>query len=174
MPDFSKAIRGESLRIPATTYNALMAMGERAQAPAVAGSAMPLAGYGHNLVHVQNTTNQTVPRFGVLGISGLSNTPTGQTFPEAIVFTGVAPNLTTHENRFVIPLEPIPAGRVGLAVAGGVFPCKLSLTNASHQFAGVKANDTRQLASGDCGVVQLLWVQNPNTTGPEKWAIGVL
>lgn len=174
MPDFSKASRGQALRIPAATYNALMAVGERFQTATFSADGPTIAGYGHNVVRVRNTTASTVPRFGVLGINGIDATPSGDTFPEAIVLQGGTPLTTYHANRFLVTLEPIAAGRLGLAAAAGVFPCRVNVTNTTHQFATVKNNDTTQLTSSGCGVLQLLWIDNPTSTGANKWAVGVL
>lgn len=174
MPDFSKVAKGGALRIPAATYNALMRIAERTSDPGLTGNATATAGYGQNVVRVKNTTGATVPRFGVLGIAGLELEPDGQTFPDVIVFSGETPTTVSHANRFLVTLEPIAADRVGLAAAAGVFPCKVNLTNTTHQFATVKNNDATQLASAACGVLQLLWIENAGATGADKWAVGIL
>jgi hypothetical protein len=69
-------------------------------------------------------------------------------------------------------MEPIKSGAIGRAACGGVFACKVNVTNEAHKFAKAKDGDRTQLQSASCGVLQLLWKEGG--TGANKWALGAL
>jgi hypothetical protein len=120
-----------------------------------------------NVVLIKNASGQDVPWLGVLGISGTVSSPhTGQQgqvnetlvpgFISSPVLTGVVPASGTHDDAFVIALEPIARDKIGRAACGGVFAVIVNILNANHKFATVKNGDVTQLQSAGCGSVQLL------------------
>lgn len=122
-----------------------------------------------NIVLVRNATTLDVPQFGVLGIFGSVVDPGANA--ERIALNGVIPVLEQHRHRFVVTLEPIAAGAVGRAAAGGVFYCKVVMASESHRFATVKDGDRTALQSTECGPARLLWVKSG--TGA-RWAAGTM
>jgi hypothetical protein len=119
----------------------------------------------------------------VLGISGVEISPVGgnltgdtdadkraREFASRPVLTGGLPS--SGSDDFVVAMEPIKSGAIGRAACGGVFACKVNVTNTTHKFAKAKNNDRTQLESASCGVVQLLWKEGG--TGANKWALGAL
>jgi hypothetical protein len=130
-----------------------------------------------NVVLIRNGTNLDVPLLGVLGITDVAITPQQDSqFAWKQLLIGAVPVLATHRDRFVVCLEPISAGAIGRAAIGGMFACKVHVTSTLHRFATVKDGDRTQLQSAACGPMQLVWTDafGNNTTGLNKWAIGVM
>jgi hypothetical protein len=137
-----------------------------------------------NFVMIQNNAGQSVPRFGVLGISGVAIDPSGGTltgsnaasinareFARRPVLVGTIPN-SSHTETFVVLVEPVAVGGIVRAAVSGSFACLVNVIDASHQFATIKDGDLEQLESTACGVLQLIWKESG--TGPKKWAVGVM
>ena len=145
----------------------------------VVADALTTAQRAANIVMVKNGSDLVVPRFGVLGISGVQINPTGLPvddstalqFAQNPVVTGVTPTLV-HVERFVVLLEPVEVDKLARAAIGGVFACRVYVVDESHGFATIRENDTTQLESTSCGVLQLLWKEAG--IGPNKWALGVM
>jgi hypothetical protein len=159
-----------------------LVLGERASQAAGDVEALQRA---PNIVVIRNTTNSAVERFGVLGISGVDIDPTGGTlegtneasarareFARRPVLRGVLPLTPTHADQFVVLLEPLAANAIGRGVISGCFACRVQIVNANHKFANIKSNDSTQLQSASCGVLQLVWKESG--TGSRKWAVGVM
>jgi hypothetical protein len=151
----------------------------------VAASGPSLGQFAANMVMVRNDTAGDVPMLAVLAIDGVVIDPSGGTlsgsdaasgrakaFVRKPVVIGRTPTSAIPSTRFVVCMEPIPLGAIGRAAIGGVFPCKIAISNAQHQFATVRNNDFTQLASAQCGVVQIIW-KEPGT-GFDKWALGAM
>lgn len=141
-----------------------------------------------NTVYIRNKSGHDVPRFGVLGISGIEIDPAAdggdheKGFAQQPVLHGTTP-AAEHVDKFVICLQPIRNDAIGLAAIGGVLACKVELRKASHKFARAKAGERTQLeSSATCGAVRLVWVEGQPTgpsgptapTGADKWAVGVM
>ena len=137
-----------------------------------------------NFVMIRNESGVAVPRFGVLAIEGVVIDPSGGTltgtdqasslareFARRPVVRGITPILG-YEERFAVLLEPAPADAVVRAAVGGTFACLVHIVNTGHRFATIKNGDRTQLQSASCGIIQLLWKEP--TTGPNKWAVGVM
>jgi hypothetical protein len=182
MPDPRQYVRpGQRLQIAASQINALNDMmrvntGFRG-GPQTAPELAP------NIVLIQNNSGADVPWLGVLGISGVEIDPSGgnltgdtdadrkaREFATRPVLTGGLPS--SGSDDFVVAMEPIKSGAIGRAACGGVFACKVNVTNATHKFAKAKDGDRTQLQSASCGVLQLLWKEGG--TGANKWALGAL
>lgn len=181
MDDFRKVRPGAPLRITARAWNRIV--DTVTTKPALVGEQTGF-GIAPNVVLIKNTSGHVVPRFGVLGITGVEILPSSAANPtqaekdrtarfvESPVLTGSTPYTAQHADRFVVAMEPIADGAVGVAAVSGVFACKVNVTSTNHRFASVKNNDRTQLASAACGVIQLLWVENQ--TGANRWAVGVM
>jgi hypothetical protein len=145
----------------------------------VVADALTTAERAANIVLVRNQSGLVVPRFGVLGINSVEINPTGQPVDSSIalqfaqnpVVTGITPTLA-HVERFVVLLEPVEDQKLARAAISGVFACRVFVMDSSHGFATIRADDTTQLESTSCGVLQLLWKEIG--TGPNKWALGVM
>jgi hypothetical protein len=137
-----------------------------------------------NIVLIKNDSGADVPWLGVMGISGVEIDPSGgnltgntdadkraREFASRPVLSGGQPSSSSDE-LFVVAMEPIKNGAIGRAACGGVFACKVNVTNVTHKFAKAKDGDRTQLQSASCGVLQLLWKEDG--TGANKWAVGVM
>lgn len=135
--------------------------------PGTEGAGLTSATPAPNVVLIKNDSGADVPQCGVLGISGaVFNPHTGnhgqideailRTFQSSIVLSGVTPQAGTHDDAFVVALEPIAQNKIGRCATGGTFPVCVNILNTSHKYATVKNNDVTQLQSAGCGSVQLL------------------
>lgn len=80
----------------------------------------------------------TVPRWGILAITGMDITPTSSSggatasFEEMPVITGGSPSAAT--TAWCVAVEPIESGKVGRVAVGGVVQCKATVTNSSDKY----------------------------------------
>jgi len=118
-------------------------------------------------VMAKNNTGSTIPRWGVLAITGMDITPgssttaTGQ-FEQLPVVAGGTPSDTT--TAWCVAVEPIAAGKIGRVAVGGVVQVKVEVADSSHVFAKCKAS-TSELKSTDNGEGVILW------KGAGQWAL---
>lgn len=103
----------------------------------------------------------TVPRWGVLAITGVEITPTAtesdtatRSFQDCPVLTGGTPSATT--TAWCVAVEPIESGKVGRVAVAGVVQCKLAVGDSSHKFARAKAS-TSELETATSGESLILW-----------------
>lgn len=115
----------------------------------------------------------TVPRWGILAITGMDVAPTSsdsadatKTFQDTPVLTGGAPSDTT--TAWCVAVEPIESGKIGRVAVGGVVQCKVDVTSADDTFVTCKAS-TAELKSASAGEGLMLWKQSGTGTG--KWAL---
>lgn len=113
----------------------------------------------------------TVPRWGVLAITGIANTPaaTGTAadqFQQLPVVTGGTPSAST--TAWGVAVEPIASGSIGRLAVGGVVQCKVEVSAADDRFVACKASAT-ELKTGSTGEGLVLWKQSG--TGAGKWAL---
>lgn len=138
-----------------------------------------------NVVLIRNGSGQDIPWLGVLGISGVAINPSGgeldgtdeaadiaRRFARGPVLSGATPQVASHADAFVVAMEPIAAGAIGRAAIGGMFACKVNVTDVTHRFAVVKNNDVTQLQSARCGPLQLVW--KDGSIGECRYAVGVM
>lgn len=174
---FAKVQPGEPLKIHAAAWNKMLDTVRQPHGLAAAFSGVEQAS---NVALIRNDSGIAVPACGVLGISGVTRDPedgefagTNQQsgfvreFVRRPILTGVAPQIMTHGERFVVALEPIAVGAVGRAAVGGMFACKVLVTNIQHGFATIRNGSVASLQSARCGPVQLLWINQ------HGWAVGV-
>lgn len=123
-----------------------------------------------SLVHIKNNSGSDVDRFGVLGVDGVifTNTDDEDEFKNNFALKGVTPLAATHSGSFVILLETIASGDIGLAMTNGVTPVKLDITNAADTFADVKDSSAVELKTGS-GSACILWKEAG--TGSGKWGL---
>lgn len=182
---FRKVTPGQPLRISARAWNRVLdTIKPNPGFMAISDGVQP----AQNTVLIRNKSGHDVPRFGVLGISGVEIDPSvddgkyEKQFAMRPVLTGVTP-AAAHRDKFVVMLEPVKDDAVALGAIGGIIPCKVELKGGNHKYAQAKVDDRTQLEStSKCGAVRLVWVQGQPTgasgptapTGPNKWAVGVM
>lgn len=156
-------------------------LGDRARFGAEAAAGVDLA---PNIALIRNDSGVAVPWLGVLGISGVVINPSGGTitgtnaaserarrFARRPVLIGVAPQ-SNSVLRVAIAMEPVAAGAIGRFAVGGVFACRLKVTDSSHRYARGRVDDVTQMLGTSCGPVRLLWIESG--TGDNKLALGVM
>ena len=168
---YRKALPGEKLRIPAVTWNRVLDL--------VSPSSDRTAGQEFSYrqanlrLYCQNNTGTGVERFEVLAITGVTPTPSGVTGAASLQFQhspaviGVATTADTG-GAFVVAVEPILAGNMGLVAIDGVVQVKLNVTNVGDKFASPAAA-SRQLTTSSSGQASILWKEAG--TGPNKWGL---
>jgi len=167
--DFRKVRPGQPLRITAKAWNRVL--DTVATQPEFAGSAGAYGRINH-VVQIKNTTSSTIPKWGVLEITGIANDPTaGESsllqFQEVPILEGGTPSSTTA-GKFVVAVEPIAAGKFGRAAIDGVVQVKVEVDKADDKFVACKAS-TAELKTGTTGEGLILYKQSG--TGSNKWAL---
>lgn len=120
----------------------------------------------------KNVSGQTVPRWGVLAITGLEVAPTGVTGPataqyeQSPVLRGSTPTTSTND-LFGVAVEPIANNAIGRLAVDGLVQVKLEVRNTADATAGPKAS-TSELQSGGNGAAI---IYKESGTGADKWAL---
>jgi hypothetical protein len=146
-----------------------LVLGDRGGLEAGAGQSVA---YPYTWVLAKNTTSGTVPRWGVLKISGVEIEPTSSAggptaqFEQMPVLTGITP--TANAPEWCVAVEPIAAGGIGRVAVGGVVQAKVNVGASGDKFvaAGTSVN---ALVSGGTGEGAILWKESG--TGNAKWAL---
>ena len=159
---------GDPIRLAASQINGL----NRLLQPAVGfgGGEASEQPTPYTWVMAKNNTGSTVPRWGVLAITGMAITPgnsSGATsqFEQLPVVGGGTPSDTT--TAWCVAVEPIPAGEVGRVAVGGVVQVKVEIVDSAHTFARCKSSSS-ELRSTDNGEGLILWKQG---SGAGQWAL---
>lgn len=103
----------------------------------------------------------TVPRWGILAITGVEIAPTAtesdaatRTFQDTPVLTGGTPSDST--TAWCVAVEPIESGKIGRVAVGGVVQCRVSVTNSTDKFVRCQSS-TSQLKTDVKGEGLILW-----------------
>lgn len=168
-----KVAAGEPLRIPAQAYNAFVdaAVDLRRRQQAPARDPMRLLRQT-GIVLIRNDSGEDVARFGILGVDGPLIDPKANEgeFAARIALSGVAPSLPDHRGRFVITLEPIAEGALGIACIGGVCQAKVLVGEGEDAptAADAEPGETAYLVPRVDGSAAVLWVEPGEG---EQWAV---
>jgi hypothetical protein len=118
-------------------------------------------------VMAKNNTGVAVSRWGVLAITGMAISPSGNgaaQFEQLPVVTGGTPGDTT--TAWCIAVEPIQAGAIGRVAVGGAVQCKVTVNKEDDKFTGCSAGG---LTTGQSGEGLILWKESG--VGSGKWAL---
>lgn len=175
---------GDSLRIPARTYNAFVDAAidyqrrtqARHQTPAnrtMTGNSG--AALRNGVVLVRNDSDIPCDRFHVLGLGDpiILATDNEAAFLDRIAFAGVVPTLTDHAqtSRYAVLLEPLPAGSLGRAIIHGITQARVRVEDPAHRYATISDGDTTALVTAPAGAAQLLWLDPTVPVGEIAWAV---
>ncbi|NLY01516.1 MAG: hypothetical protein GXY83_35945 [Rhodopirellula sp.] len=163
MADVLKKVqRGQPLTIPANTYNAFVDAALDYQKRKLSQqSAGMRSERQHGIVLVRNDSGADRDRFDVLGVSGPVFDPA--TDPEAFknypAMTGVTPTEADHRGKFVVLLEPVPAGKLARAVAAGVVPARVDVPDEDYPYrlADITDGSAANLTAAKIGSAAILW-----------------
>lgn len=113
----------------------------------------------------------TVPRWGILAITGLEISPTATdtdsatgSFQDTPVLTGGTPSATT--TAWCVAVEPIESGKIGRVAVSGVVQCKVTVDKSEDKLVGCGGSG---LTTGVKGEGLILWKESG--TGSNKWAL---
>ncbi|MEQ9616673.1 MAG: hypothetical protein RLN60_01420 [Phycisphaerales bacterium] len=173
----AKVRPGQPLRIPAAAYNAFVDAAKSSRGVRQDSARDAVREQTSALTPVKNTSGATIPRFGVMGIDAPlfdpGDAPDG--FKRHLALTGTTPTELDHLGKFVIALEPIPAGAIGMACGAGLcaaqveFPAPPPGGEAPEpRFADVADGSTSNLKAGDQGAATILWREPGEGV---RWAI---
>ena len=173
MPDFDKVSAGQTLTIPARTWNEMLDM--LAWSKSVRGgiSGRPDSGAVRDYNTLLCHSTADVPRYGIVEIRSASQLPNAD-----------APSLEAWQNRqfyvtssanssdqyiHAIAQEPITSTRMGRVLLNGVTPAKIDMIAAGDRFATWKSADNTTLVSGPAGFAEILI---PTTVGAgPQWGL---
>lgn len=168
---YRKALPGEKLRIPAVAWNRVLDM------VSPSSDTTPGQEFSYrqpNLrLYCENSTGTGVDRWEVLAITGVTPMPSGVTgaaaeqFQRSPAVVGVATTAETG-GAFVVSVEPIRAGELGLVAIDGVVQVKLNVTDVGDKFASPAAG-SRELTTSSSGQASILWKESG--TGAGKWGL---
>ena len=172
MGDTLKKVKsGDPLVIPAQTFNTFIDAARDFRRRQLHQGQRPQPATRHTgLVLVKNASGSDRNRFDILGIDAPIFTPSEsvESFKNAVALSGVTPSEASHSGSFVILLEPVGSGEIGLACAQGVCPVKVNVTDTDHPYADVSDGEASSLTSGTSGAAFILWKE---TGTGEKWAV---
>jgi len=163
MADVLKKVqRGQPLTIPANTFNAFVDAALDYQKRKLSQQSTGMRSERqHGIVLVRNDSGADRDRFDVLGVSGPVFDPA--TDPEAFknypAMTGVTPTEDDHLGKFVILLEPVPAGKLARAIATGVVTARVDVPDEDYPYrlADITDGSAANLTVAKIGSAAILW-----------------
>ena len=175
---FKKVQPGQRLEITAEAFNAFLdaarAVREHKQFGTDASQFFRQSG----IVKLKNASGADQGRFAVLGLSEPIILPADNLdeFKRQVTFEGVVPVKNVHKGKFAVLLEPVAAGKIGLAVIAGVVPVRLQVdSDHIYDCAEIISGDTQKLQNLPHGSARVLWVQQPDPSDPSttylRWSI---
>jgi len=172
MGDAMKKVKsGDPLVIPSQTFNSFIDAAQAHKARQQASSQTDRQAFRQSgIVLVKNASGADRSRFDVLGIDAPVITPTDNedTFKNKVVLSGTTSAEPDHLGRFVVLLEPLADGKIGMACASGVCAVHVDVQHEDHRFADIKDSDASCLQSCASGAATILWKE---TGTGLKWAI---
>jgi hypothetical protein len=172
MGDTMKKVRsGDPLDIPAQTFNTFIDSARDLLDRQNQIRRTGLRDTRHSgIVLVKNASGEDRERFHVLGIKETIITPSDNEdeFKNKVALSGETPTEEDHRGKFVVLLEPLKTDAIGMGMALGLCPVKITVENEDHAFADVNDGKAATLKSASTGAAQILWKEDG--TG-EKWAV---
>lgn len=176
---YAKAQPGDKLTIHAAAWNRVIDM-VKPQASMAPGEEFSY--YRTNFrVRCKNNTSTGIPRWGVLQISDVLESPdvSSSAFETWPSIEGIVPGSYYSDPRpYVIAVEPIPPGSIGQVAIAGVVQSRVLVRCTGHLFAKPIATQTEYLETSNSGPFRILWKgatgpANPTgVTGPTKpWSL---
>jgi hypothetical protein len=176
-----KVLPGQAMRMPAETYNRLMDMLRAWMGDSLGGGAGSAFGRRDLVtIRIENASGYDLEQYDILGLTQADQGAGGvwpkpadnlDAFCEGAVFTGHVPDLTKHEGRFAVVLEPVANGQMCRAAIAGVVPVYVSVQDEADQWADINDGEYETLLSGKSGAAQLLFKEEG--VG-DKWCLARL
>ena len=167
MAGMNKVQSGDSLKIPAATYNTFIDAAkdfQRRQQGNFRGN--PHGTRQQATILVENASGSDIDEGKPLGIDSPVYGPddNADEFVQRLAIKGVTPT-DDHIGKFVITAGPIAAGKIGRAYASGVCCAQVTINDADDTAVDIVSGD---LESSSTGSAQILWAE---TGTGEKWAV---
>jgi hypothetical protein len=157
-----QALPGEPLKIPASTFNTMLAAADDYQRRALnQGKGRTPFGTQSGIVTVKNDSGGDCEQFAVLGISGVLVTPASdlQEFTYHWALTAVLPT-AAHCNKFVVLQEPIANNALGKAMVFGTTPVWMyGDSSLAATTAGIEPGETDLVPTANAPGAQILYEQ---------------
>lgn len=126
-----------------------------------------------NEILVYNNSGYDISRYGILAIEGVKILPDTQglsEFQRRPVLSGILPNWAGQsDGKFVICLEPIKNGAIGVAAIDGITVAPVYINVESDTYADIFGSGMQMLTSCTSGTCQILYKEAG--AGNIKWAI---
>ena len=167
---FKKVQAGQDLQIPAEVWNTLLDMAQRDKQQKHNILSNPTADFRQSgVIKLRNASGQPLDAFSILELSAPIIAPLNNLneFKRQVALDGVLPSPAAR-SRFAITLQPLAAGRIGLAVAAGVIAVKVLVESASYPCAEPIEGTSSHLRCVAHGPASILWMES---TGASRWAI---
>lgn len=162
MNPYRKVNPGEPLQIAAATWNRVI--DEVATRPRFDGG-MGEWPHINFSVRCRNDSGALVSRWSVLQITGVLESPTGSftQFERMPGVIGVSPGGPAENASYVVALDPIEAGSIGMAAVAGAVQCRVNVRCTGHQYAVPASGVSAYMDTTDSGPFKIIW---RDTTGP--------
>ena len=134
------------------------------------GTGTPADAAAPGVCLVKNDTGSDLTdAFQVLGIdTTVAIDPTSylNTFKQGPILVGKQPDIDDHFGRFVVTLEPIKNGKLGLCQYSGLVAVQVEIDSSSHQFCDIKDATQTKLISRWHGAGRILFKDG---TSGDQW-----
>ena len=155
MTRWQKKRPGDTLRIPAGVYNALLdILNARGNYLSLTTPANPT----HTKIKVANATGATLQRFSIVQIAEPLISPTQNLHDFLTNPTFHATSPTGADCRIAITQEPLAPGAIGWAVCAGI--THAYITGPQHNFGRPTPSHTDALETADAGPITILWQES--------------
>lgn len=172
---------GVPLKIPASTYNAMIDAARGFQGRSFSGPAGFASRYDA-IVRVVNNTQGDFERYGIVGLGevAISHDDNEASFFSRPTFKAEVPVVTSelkygrHVGKVAIAQDMIAPGQVGFAKIAGLSPAQVNIVNEHDDIAIVQNENSASLKSWTSGQsgASILW-HKPSTTGVQ-WCLCLL
>lgn len=163
---------GDDLKIPAALINTVVELRDLAKRLHDAGANVRDDQRRASIVKIKNNSGAAVGAFNVLGVdTSVVITPTANLtgFKSDPVLKGISPVSPDHVGGFVITIESIADGAIGLAMRSGIVPVKIQVdSDSKQQFADIRHGQTTKLIARYSGAAAIIWKESG--TG-DKWGL---
>jgi len=165
-----KVSAGDPLSIPADAYNSFVDAARAHRGGVAMDAGQPGArAVQPATIKIKNTSGADLDMFSVVGVDGILFGPADNLdqFKREPVLTAVTPT-TDHAGAFAVLLQPVAAGKFGVACVDGVVQVRVNVTDEAHDRADVLDGDATKLGSSADGSARIIWKEAG--TG-DRWAV---